>query len=101
MIVTKLSPHSVQIEWRPPLDDGGDEIRGYAVEMTEGFGAWRKVGYASSIDTTFTIAGKTYCATRVIRFLTEVRNVRMLTFTVHLVTDTCTYMYMYVIYAQA
>ena len=58
MIVTKLSPHSVQIEWRPPLDDGGDEIRGYVVEMTEGFGAWRKVGYASNRETTFTIAGE-------------------------------------------
>ena len=56
--MTKLSPHSVQIEWRPPLDDGGDEIRGYAVEMTEGFGAWRKVGYASNRETTFTIAGE-------------------------------------------
>ena len=58
MIVTKLSPHSVQLEWRPPLDDGGDVIRGYVIEMTEGIGQWRKVGYANNKETAFTIAGK-------------------------------------------
>ena len=57
MIVTKVSSTSLMIEWRPPLDDGGIPIIGYAVEMSEGAGVWRKVGYTPSRHTQFTIAG--------------------------------------------
>lgn len=59
MIVTKVSATSLMIEWRPPLDDGGIPILGYSVEMSEGSGVWKKVGYTPSRQTQFTIAGLT------------------------------------------
>ena len=59
MIVTKQTSHSLEIEWRPPIHDGGHPISGYVVEMSESGGAWRKVGYTSSRENKFTIAGLT------------------------------------------
>lgn len=57
IIVTKVSAHSLEIEWRPPLHDGGSPVKGYIIEMSESGGSWKKVGYTSSRDTKFTIAG--------------------------------------------
>ena len=59
------------IEWRPPLDDGGSDIHGYVVEMSEGFGQWRKVGYTSGRETRFTIAGLTEGSSYFFRVLAE------------------------------
>jgi len=46
IIVSKVSPHSLELEWRPPLGDGGSPVLGYVVEMTESGsgGQWVKVG---------------------------------------------------------
>ncbi len=52
IIITKKSSNAMQIEWRPPLDDGGKPIDGYVVEMSEGGGSWKRVGYTSSRQTT-------------------------------------------------
>ena len=41
----------MMIEWRPPLDDGGKPIDGYVIEMSEGGGSWKRVGYTSSRNT--------------------------------------------------
>ena len=57
MIITKQSATSLQVEWRPPLDDGGSPIIGYVVEMCQRGGSWKKVGYTPSRETKFTIAG--------------------------------------------
>ena len=57
MIVTKVSDKALEIEWRPPVDDGGAHIMGYVIEMSEGGGTWRRVGYTGSRETKFTIAG--------------------------------------------
>jgi hypothetical protein len=44
IIVSKVSPHSLEIEWRAPINEGGSPVVGYVVEMTEsGGGAWVKV----------------------------------------------------------
>jgi len=61
MIVSKVSAQSLELEWRPPLGDGGSPVVGYVVEMTEtgggGGGRWLKVGYVSARETRFTVAG--------------------------------------------
>ena len=57
IIVNKMSPTSLQIEWRPPLDDGGAPILGYVVEMSKKGGLWQKVGYTSNRETRYTVAG--------------------------------------------
>lgn len=57
IIVNKMSSTSLQIEWRPPLDDGGSPVLGYVVEMSAKGGNWQKVGYTSGHDTRFTVAG--------------------------------------------
>lgn len=57
MIITKQSATSLQIEWRPPMDDGGSSVIGYVIEMCQKGGSWRKVGYTASRETQFTIAG--------------------------------------------
>ena len=57
MIIKKVTDRSVQIEWRPPMDDGGTGISGYIVEMSESGGTWRRVGYVNSRETRYTIAG--------------------------------------------
>lgn len=57
IIVTKVSTQSLEIEWRPPLHNGDSPVKGYIIEMSESGGPWRKVGYTSSRDTRFTIAG--------------------------------------------
>ena len=57
MVLTKLSSHSMQLEWRPPMSDGGDVIRGYVIEMSQGIGNWRKVGYTTKHETSYTVAG--------------------------------------------
>ena len=57
IIVNKMSSTSLQIEWRPPLDDGGSPVLGYVVEMSAKGGTWQKVGYTSSHDTRYTVAG--------------------------------------------
>jgi len=48
--VSKVSPHSLELEWRPPLGDGGSPVLGYVVEMTESGsgGQWVKVGKSNS-----------------------------------------------------
>jgi len=60
IIISKVSAHSLELEWRPPISDGGSPVVGYVIEMTEsGSGAWVKVGYVSSRETKFTVAGLT------------------------------------------
>jgi titin len=60
IIVSKVSASSLELEWRPPLSDGGSPVIGYVIEMTEsGSGAWVKVGYVPSRETRFTVAGLT------------------------------------------
>jgi len=71
IIVTKVSSHSIMIEWRPPLDDGGDPIRGYSIEMSEGGGSWKRVGYTSCRDCSFTIAALTEGSTYFFRVAAE------------------------------
>jgi hypothetical protein len=118
IIINKVSAHSLQLEWRPPMDDGGEPVLGYAIEMSEGGSSWRKVssrhhhvlphnqyivsqwtenylfylsyhsplpscyvaeclqccrqvGYTSSRDTRFTIAGLTEGATYFFRVAAE------------------------------
>ena len=39
------------------MSDGGDVIRGYVIEMTQGIGNWRKVGYTTKHETSYTVAG--------------------------------------------
>ena len=55
LIVTKLSATSLMIEWRCPLDDGGSPVIGYSVEMSEGSGEWRRIGFTPSRQQAFTI----------------------------------------------
>jgi titin len=57
MIIKKLTERSVQLEWRPPLDEGGAGISGYMVEMSESGGPWRRVGYVNARETRYTVAG--------------------------------------------
>jgi len=57
MIITKVSTHSLEIEWRAPVHDGGHPVQGYVIEMSESGGSWKKVGYTHNKDTRFTIAG--------------------------------------------
>ena len=60
IIVSKVSASSLELEWRPPLNDGSSPVIGYVIEMTEsGSGAWVKVGYVPSRETRFTVAGLT------------------------------------------
>jgi len=71
IIINKVSAHSLQVEWRPPMDDGGEPVLGYAIEMSEGGSSWKKVGYTSCRDTRFTIAGLTEGATYFFRVSAE------------------------------
>ena len=57
MIVTKVSAHALTLEWRPPIDDGGFGLLGYIVEMSYSAGLWSRVGYTSSRETNYTVAG--------------------------------------------
>ena len=57
MVINKNSASSVTLEWRPPLEDGGVAIRSYIIEMCESGGPWKTVGYSSSHETSFTVAG--------------------------------------------
>ncbi|ESO04852.1 hypothetical protein HELRODRAFT_191479 [Helobdella robusta] len=59
IIVNKLSPCSLELEWRPPLHDGESKVTGYIIEMCEGVGEWKKIGYVPSSDNEFTVAGLT------------------------------------------
>jgi len=78
MIVSKVSSHSLELEWRPPLGDGGSPVLGYVVEMTEsgggGGGQWVKVGYVSGRETRFTVAGLADAASYFFRVLAENRS---------------------------
>jgi hypothetical protein len=60
VLYPQVSAHSLMIEWRPPLDDGGETILGYSVEMSEGGAGWPK----------FTIRGLTEGATYFFRYET-------------------------------
>ena len=73
LIVTKVSTTSLEIEWRPPVHDGGHPIQGYVIEMTgeSGGGAWKKVGYTHNRDTRFTIAGLVEGANYFFRVMAE------------------------------
>jgi len=73
--VSKVSPHSLELEWRPPLGDGGSPVLGYVVEMTESGsgGQWVKVGYVSNRETRFTVAGLSEGASYFFRVFAENR----------------------------
>ena len=75
MIVSKVSAHSLELEWRPPLGDGGSTVLGYVVEMTESGsgGRWVKVGYVSNRETRFTVAGLAEGASYFFRVFAENR----------------------------
>ena len=57
MIITKVSAHALTLEWRPPLDNGGAPLLGYIIEMSDSAGMWSRVGYTSTRDCTYTVAG--------------------------------------------
>jgi len=75
IIVSKVSAHSLELEWRPPLGDGGSPVLGYVVEMTESGsgGQWVKVGYVSNRETRFTVAGLAEGASYFFRVFAENR----------------------------
>jgi len=75
IIVSKVSAHSLELEWRPPLSDGGSPVLGYVVEMTESGsgGQWVKVGYLSNRETKFTVAGLSEGASYFFRVFAENR----------------------------
>ncbi len=71
MILKKLTPRALQIEWRQPLDDGGSPVVGYIIEMSESGGPWKRVGYTSVRDTKYTISGLTEGCTYFFRVAAE------------------------------
>jgi len=73
IIVSKVSAHSLELEWRPPLGEGGSPVLGYVVEMTESGsgGQWVKVGYMSNRETKFTVAGLSEGASYFFRVFAE------------------------------
>ena len=75
IIVSKVSAHSMELEWRPPLGEGGSPVLGYVVEMTESGtgGQWVKVGYVSNRETRFTVAGLAEGASYFFRVFAENR----------------------------
>ena len=61
MIVNKVSAHSLQVEWRHPMDDGGEPVLGYAIEMSEGGSSWKKVSIRPITLIMYIFPILTYC----------------------------------------
>jgi hypothetical protein len=57
LVYDGLTQESVTLSWSPPLDNGGSEITGYVIEMTEyGVDSWKAIpGFCPK--TNFTVKG--------------------------------------------
>lgn len=57
LVYDGLTQESVNLSWSPPLDNGGSDITGYVIEMTEyGVDSWRAIpGFCPK--TNFTVKG--------------------------------------------
>jgi len=53
--VTKVSPTSVDLEWKPPTLDGGSKVTAYRIFKATTPGDWEEVGKVTRIADTFSV----------------------------------------------